>query len=177
MKTSLKQHEVWYDGMVTCRNQDIEQYINKVPDGMLAVDELTDNIRQFNKMVSKQDAIKVKTVCNPLDYSWNVPDKYTALDMKTYLLGKLAEMDDLSEDELQLRLSRTLMELQVFKKAGLIEMLQCLIYVVDTFMERGVVWGVGRGSSVSSYVLFLIGIHDIDCVLFDLPFTDFMKRD
>jgi DNA polymerase III alpha subunit len=42
--------------------------------------------------------------------------------------------------------------------------------------EHGVVWGVGRGSSVASYVLFLIGIHKIDSLYYDLPIDEFLKE-
>ena len=48
-------------------------------------------------------------------------------------------------------------------------------YIVDTLRENKVLWGVGRGSSVSSYVLFLIGIHKIDSVKYNLPIEEFFK--
>ena len=48
-------------------------------------------------------------------------------------------------------------------------------YVVDTLRDNNIVWGVGRGSSVSSYVLYLIGIHKIDSVKYALPIDEFFK--
>jgi DNA polymerase III alpha subunit len=54
-------------------------------------------------------------------------------------------------------------------------MLRLLFYLVDDFRERGVVWGVGRGSSVASYCLFLIGVHKIDAILYDLSIKEFLK--
>jgi DNA polymerase III alpha subunit len=41
--------------------------------------------------------------------------------------------------------------------------------------ERNIVWGVGRGSSVASYVLFLIGTHKVDSVKYELDFNEFLK--
>lgn len=175
MKTSLKLYNLWYDGVAEVAAKDVERFVTLVPSGKLAVDELTASIRQYNSLVAKSEAISVKRECNPLDYNWNIPEKYRCMDIKLYLLDKLQQIDDCDDVELKNRVTRTLHELGVFTKAGLIPLLQCLIYIIDTFVERQVVWGVGRGSSVSSYVLYLIGVHDIDCMLFNLPFSDFMK--
>lgn len=175
MKTELKLYDLWYDGVAQVKSADVEKFISMVPSGMLAVDELTANIKQYNSLVSKSEAITIKQGCNPLDFGWNIPDKYKQLDLKSYLMDKLYEMEVYDEKDLKERISRTLMELGVFRKAGLIPLLQCLVYVVDVLTQDEVVWGVGRGSSVSSYILYLIGIHDIDCIQFNLPFSDFMK--
>jgi len=47
--------------------------------------------------------------------------------------------------------------------------------MVDNLRKRNVVWGVGRGSSVSSYVLFCIGINRIDPLKFNLDVGEFLK--
>ena len=41
--------------------------------------------------------------------------------------------------------------------------------------DNQVIWGVGRGSSVASYVLYLIGIHKIDSMYYDLPINEFLR--
>lgn len=176
MKTSLAQYDLWFDGSLECNSMDIEQFISKVPVGMLAVDKITANILQYNKLVSKSEAIGTKTICNALDFNWNIPIEYQTLDMKTFLLDKLLDIDEIHPTSYtKARLSRMLQELAIYTAQGLLPVLQCLAYVIDTFIKNGVVWGVGRGSSVSSYILYLIGVHDIDCVLYNLPFSDFMK--
>jgi len=48
-------------------------------------------------------------------------------------------------------------------------------YLVDLMRENNIVWGVGRGSSVSSFVLFLIGIHRINSIYYDLDVEEFLK--
>jgi DNA polymerase III alpha subunit len=53
--------------------------------------------------------------------------------------------------------------------------LRYLKYLVDTLRKNNVVWGVGRGSSVASYVLFLIGVHRIDSLYYDLNVDEFLK--
>lgn len=176
MKTELKRYTLWYDGTLDCQAKDIESFISKVPVGKLAVEKLNTNIRRYNSLVSKSEAIVVKTDCNPLDFGWDIPDEYMQLDLKMYLLDKVLDYEFPDDGPAVMkRTVRTLHELRVFISAGLENMLRCLIHIVDVFKKRKVVWGVGRGSSVSSYILYLIGIHDIDCVEYDLPFTDFMK--
>ena len=67
-------------------------------------------------------------------------------------------------------------ELELFVKHGMYEVLHVMKYVVDTLRENNIVWGVGRGSSVSSYVLYLIGIHKIDSIKYNLPIEEFFKE-
>jgi len=50
-----------------------------------------------------------------------------------------------------------------------------MIYFVDTLRKHNILWGVGRGSSVSSYILYLIGIHRIDSIKYNLNIGEFLK--
>ena len=70
---------------------------------------------------------------------------------------------------------RLLQEIELYKNHNLIPVLRAMKYVVDTLRSNGIVWGVGRGSSVASYVLFIIGIHKIDSVKYKLPINEFFK--
>ena len=40
---------------------------------------------------------------------------------------------------------------------------------------NNVVWGLGRGSSTASYILYLLGVHKIDSLYYDLPIEEFLK--
>jgi DNA polymerase III alpha subunit len=66
-------------------------------------------------------------------------------------------------------------ELELFVKTGMYDLLHVMKYVVDTLRSNNVVWGVGRGSSVASYVLYLIGVHKVDSVKYKLPIEEFFK--
>ena len=67
-------------------------------------------------------------------------------------------------------------ELRLFAKHDMIPMLKTMKYVVDTLRANNVVWGVGRGSSVASYVLHIIGVHKIDSVKYNIPIEEFFKE-
>jgi DNA polymerase III alpha subunit len=66
-------------------------------------------------------------------------------------------------------------ELILFIQHSMFDMLFYLKYLVDTMRENNIVWGVGRGSSVASYVLYLIGVHKIDSIKYDLDVNEFLR--
>jgi hypothetical protein len=66
-------------------------------------------------------------------------------------------------------------ELLLYQERDLFPLLCYIKYMVDTFRANNIVWGLGRGSSVASYVLYLIGVHKIDSIYYDLPITEFLK--
>jgi DNA polymerase III alpha subunit len=41
--------------------------------------------------------------------------------------------------------------------------------------EHKLIWGVGRGSSVASYVLYKLGVHRIDSLYYDLDPAEFLR--
>jgi DNA polymerase III alpha subunit len=97
--------------------------------------------------------------------NWFIPDKYKQLDIEEFLVTQCPEQNYL----------RLIEELALFKQNNMIPVLKTMKYVVDTLRANNIVWGVGRGSSVSSYVLYLIGIHKIDSVKYALPIDEFFK--
>lgn len=97
---------------------------------------------------------------------WNMPTEYQQLDIAEYVLGLCK-----TEPELQ----RVGQELLLYQERDLFNLLRYLKYFVDTMRENKVVWGLGRGSSVASYILYLIGVHKIDSLYYDLPIEEFLK--
>jgi DNA polymerase III alpha subunit len=101
-----------------------------------------------------------------LQKNWHMPIEYKDLDIAVYVLGLCKE-----EHELQ----RVGEELILYQERNLFDLLRYLKYLVDTLRQNNIVWGVGRGSSVASYVLFLIGVHKIDSVYYNLDIDEFLK--
>jgi len=98
---------------------------------------------------------------------WFMPDNYQNLDIAAWVLQQCT-----SEPELQ----RVGEELLMFQDRNLFDLLKYLKYLVDTMREHDIVWGVGRGSSVASFVLYKIGVHKINSLYYDLPITEFLKE-
>lgn len=98
--------------------------------------------------------------------NWHMPEEYKNLDIVLWLLDKCQ-----NDTERQ----RVGHELLLYIDRGLLPLLQYLKYIVDLMRTNNIIWGVGRGSSVSSYVLFLIGVHKIDSIFYDLSVEEFLK--
>lgn len=98
--------------------------------------------------------------------TWFMPKEYFDLDIAKYVL-------DLCKSEAELQ--RVGEELLLYQERNLFPLLQYLKYLVDTMRQHNIVWGVGRGSSVASYVLYLLGVHKIDSIYYDLPINEFLK--
>jgi DNA polymerase III alpha subunit len=96
---------------------------------------------------------------------WFIPDEYKNMDIDEYLVGICPKEN----------YDRLLIELELFHKRDMAMVLKAMKYIVDTLEKNNIVWGVGRGSSVASYVLFLLGVHDIDSVKYSLPIEEFFK--
>lgn len=96
---------------------------------------------------------------------WFMPEDYKNLDIETYLIQHS------SKENYQ----RLIEELQAYQERNMLPLLKWLKYLVDTCRSNNIVWGVGRGSSVSSYVLYIIGIHKIDPIKYDLDWRDFLR--
>ena len=97
---------------------------------------------------------------------WRMPEEYFKLDIARWVLDQCA-----TDPELQ----RVADELLLFQERDLFNLLRWLKYFVDTMRANNVVWGVGRGSSVASYVLYLIGVHKINSMYYDLDISEFLK--
>lgn len=175
MKTVLKNRTLWYDGTLEVPTSSLMKWITYKN---VAVTELTDEILKYNKNVMGNDIINVKNKLSSFDTSWNIPQKYHDIDIASYVNDALVEAgvnDELSDIEFMVRFKRVQYELNVFIQLELVELLKTLIYIIDKFKEQNVVWGVGRGSSVSSYVLYLLEVHDIDSVSYELDFNEFLR--
>lgn len=98
--------------------------------------------------------------------TWFMPDEYKQLDIEEHLLNKC---------KTQQEIERVKQELDLFKQRNMYEVLKFLVYFVDTMRKNDILWGVGRGSSVSSYCLYLIGIHKVNSIKYNLDIREFLK--
>ena len=96
---------------------------------------------------------------------WFMPDDYFP-NIVEHLYG----LCNTKEEE-----ERVSLELELFIQHGMFELLVYLKYLVDTMRENNIVWGVGRGSSVASYVLYLLGVHKVNSIKYELNIHEFLK--
>jgi DNA polymerase III alpha subunit len=135
--------------------------------------EDTKSIHDLNKqldqkLVKESDtdySKNIKDVDDDNQNNWFMPTEYQHLDIEDFLVHLCPKEN----------YQRLIEELQEFRARNMIDLLRWLKYFVDTCRKNNVIWGVGRGSSVSSYVLFLIGVHKIDSVKYKLDWQEFLR--
>jgi DNA polymerase III alpha subunit len=108
----------------------------------------------------------IKSFDSTMQSQWNMPDQYKQLDIAQWILDQC---------KTQAELQRVGEELLEYSKRDLFDLLRYLKYFVDTMRANSVVWGLGRGSSVASYVLYLIGVHRINSMYYDLDIAEFLR--
>jgi DNA polymerase III alpha subunit len=101
-----------------------------------------------------------------LQQTWHMPKEYQQLDIAQHILNLCK-----TESELQ----RCGHELLLYQERDLFNLLRFLKYLVDVMTNNQVIWGVGRGSSVSSYVLYKLGVHRIDSMFYELDVEEFLR--
>jgi DNA polymerase III alpha subunit len=99
---------------------------------------------------------------------WHMPAQYQDLDIAAHVLS-LCTTDE--------QLTRVAEELVLFQDQNLFELLKYLKYLTDVIQENRIVCGVGRGSSVASYVLYLLGVHRIDSIQYGLDIREFLREE
>ena len=97
---------------------------------------------------------------------WFMPDEYKTMDIAEFVLGLCTTQE---------QLQRVAQELLLFQERNLFDLLKYLKYLVDVMRDNQIIWGVGRGSSVASYVLYLLGVHRVDSMFYDLDIREFLR--
>ena len=139
-----------------------------------------DDVDKFNTAMQAQGLdplqkyipldVDQKTFDGVCQSEWFMPAEYKELDIVTHLLNQNPNIKLNSEEY-----RRVQEELHEFKMRGMNNLLRYMIYLVDFMRENDIVWGVGRGSSVASYVLYLIGVHRIDSIKYNLDWREFLR--
>jgi DNA polymerase III alpha subunit len=127
---------------------------------------ILDNVPAFvryDELVQQQSVEEWDHRCQA---NWYMPDQYKQLDIAEHVLSLCG-----SSAELQ----RCGQELLLFQERNLFDLLRYLKYLTDVMRENRLIWGVGRGSSVASYVLFKLGVHRIDSLFYELDPAEFLR--
>ena len=136
-----------------------------------------ESVNQFNQASQLlYSGLELKPIVTPEsgidDYhkqnqsKWHMPAEYAEFDIAAWCLEQC-------ENDVQLQ--RVGQELLMFQERDMLPLLNFLRYFVSVMRENNIVWGVGRGSSVASYVLYVLGVHKIDALFYDLDIHDFLR--
>lgn len=136
----------------------------------------SEDVDKFNKHADQNGQPKLKKYTpvnldiNKFDEicqsDWFMPDNYKRLDVEKYVKDKCTTSEEIGRIE---------QELVEYESRNMYDLLRYMIYLVDFMRANNIVWGVGRGSSVASYVLYLIGIHKVNSIQYGLDYREFLR--
>lgn len=86
--------------------------------------------------------------------------------------GKHADL--MNDDAYMNRIEQELVEVVNEQQEGFI---LSVAMICDTLDQNGILRGFGRGSSCASLLLFMLGVHDVDPVMYDIPMSEFFKKE
>jgi hypothetical protein len=148
-----------------------------------------DDIDKFNEAMYAQGFdplqkyipldVDQKTFDGVCQGEWFMPDEYKTFDLLSFLNVRVAQETNIPISNLEYRntleYARMAEEIKEFQERDMIQLLRYMKYLVDFMRENNIIWGVGRGSSVASYVLYLIGVHRIDSIQYGLDWREFLR--
>ena len=129
--------------------------------------------------ITVDDTVKLDNTLPESDISLSV-DEYDLANQNNWLMPEEYKQIDIAQHVIDCcktdaEIQRAGEELLLYHDRNLFDLLKYLKYLVDTMKENNVIWGVGRGSSVASYVLYLLGVHRVDSMYYDLDPNEFLR--
>lgn len=176
LKTQLLDRELRFDG-VSVLHPDLvaEALLRGAKPSQLRVTEMSEDVELFNDNSDDPISLDVNEPVK-LDFSWQLPDQYLNMDLRGTIVARAVDRLiklNYPEDVHLAACERIQAEFEEIERRGMVEFMKTIIYVLDIFQEKGIIWGVGRGSSCACYILFILGLHSVDCIKYDVPMEEF----
>ena len=149
------------------QGQDLSIFDDMIVDDTVNLDHLSgllDSVPAFRPQ--KFASLSVPEWHAQQQSNWHMPAEYKSLDIAAHVLSLCQ-----TEPELQ----RCGQELLLYQERDLFDLLRYLKYLVDVMTQNAIIWGVGRGSSVASYVLYKLKVHKIDSMYYNLDIHEFLR--
>lgn len=176
--TDLDDRVLRFDGVSIVKPEDLISFLLRgLKPNELRCSEITAEIAHFNQHVSADERVKLDSN-DPVSFKFNWNTKTPVQEHEAFVESRVLDefekhMPKYNSTELDNAVKRIAQELDEYKARGLMSLLCTIIEVLDHFKKHDLVYGVGRGSSCASYVLFVLGLHMVDCVKFDVDLEEF----
>ena len=149
----------------------LEQALLKGADPQRSLEWISDSVREELEVAVAANPNLLRDLPDAVDWqdrttSWLLPESYQTMDIVQHVRGLCRNDADRAVVDY---------ELAEFEARSLLPMLRAVKYLVDVMREQEVVYGVGRGSSTSSLVLYLLKAHRIDPIKWNLDPGEFFK--
>jgi DNA polymerase III alpha subunit len=152
------------------RETDLVELLYQGKSGALTVDEnMLVNYKAGCEALGQEPVFVIKQLPETVEKAvteWNVPQDILDLDLDVYFAEKVTTVEEAV---------RVAEELALYRERKMEPMLRFMIHLVAVMTKNKIVWGVGRGSSVSSFLLYLAGLHSINSVKYNLDIKEFIR--
>lgn len=174
----LADRTVRFDGVSLLYPEQVREFFMQgLTPSQMRVTEITPAIEQFNACSIAEDQLSAELL-EPIQFSlaWQLPSEYLSLNIEEHIFNVFSERLpglNYTAVQVELAIARVDEELTEYKTRGLHDLLRVIIYVLETFRKNNEVYGVGRGSSCASFILFLLGLHVVDSIKFEVDLQEF----
>jgi DNA polymerase III alpha subunit len=156
--------------VTSLKESDLVELLYQGKSGALTVaNDMLDNYRAGCQALGQEPVFMIKEIPDSVEEAitqWNIPNDIAELDLDVYFAEKVSTVEEAV---------RVADELALYRERNMEPMLRFMIHLVNVMTEHEIVWGVGRGSSVSSFLLYLAGLHSINSVKYNLDIKEFIR--
>lgn len=156
--------------LTSLKESDLVELLYQGKSGELTV--ANDMLQSYNagcRALGQETVFMVKEIPESVEDAitqWNIPQNIAELDLDVYFAQKVSSVEEAV---------RVADELALYRERKMEPMLRFMIHLVNVMTEHKIVWGVGRGSSVSSFLLYLAGLHSVNSVKYNLDIKEFIR--
>ncbi len=145
----------------------LDKSLNPIYTENEAVKVLLNDVQPWDFCVeNKTDIFKTPDEDEYRSTTWWMPEDYEEFNIEEFLLNKAQS---------EIERNRIIEELNLYKERDLINLLRFLKYFVDKCNENNIALGIGRGSSVGSFCLYLLGVHKVNSIKYNLDIKEFLR--
>jgi DNA polymerase III alpha subunit len=156
--------------VTSLKESDLVELLYQGKSGALTVaNDMLDNYKAGCQALGQEPVFMIKEIPDSVEEAitqWNIPQEIAELDLDVYFAEKVSTVEEAV---------RVADELALYRERNMEPMLRFMIHLVNVMTEHKIVWGVGRGSSVSSFLLYLAGLHSVNSVKYNLDIKEFIR--
>lgn len=147
--------------------------------------ESLDEIAKWNQNCQQFELVPVESQQTPqqdpqsyhseLSYQWKMPIEFLKFDPMVFFSQELVNRSLNQQEYLDYLVGEIKTWDNIMTHESAVNLWKFLHYLIKTCEIKDIVTGVGRGSSVSSLVLYLLGVHHVDPVKYKLDYKEFLR--
>lgn len=153
------------DSLMSNKDRGLDNTLVASDEKLKSVLAILENPPEF-KFNNADQSISVESFDKSQQQVWHFPESFKQLDIAEYVLS-------LCDNDAEIQ--RCGEELLLYQERNLFMLLKYLHYLVTVMTNNKIIWGVGRGSSTASFVLYKLRVHRINSLFYQIPIGEFLR--